>query len=182
MLRAIVVVALLLGVSACETTSAGRRGAFRFTGDGVEAAFENWKKTAAPGDREVIDSLERDETLLIHVFRGKVQLSEARGSQSGYSIGGYMRQQCLLHPASEGIATRRNWDVVLDEEQMLAADKRYNTRTTFEVLLHHEIIGHIVPRLKGVSGSGTEVEKTATRAENEYRKAVGLPPVRWVRP
>lgn len=179
MSRVIVVVALLLGASACETTSAGRKGAFRFTGDGVEAAFENWRKTAPRNDREIIDALEHDETLLIHVFRGTVQMRDARGSQSSPSVEDYMRKQCLLHPSSEGIAAQRNWDVILDADQMVAADKRYRTTTTFEILLHHEIIGHIAPRLRGVTGPAEEVEKIAVRAENEYRKAVGLPPVKW---
>lgn len=179
MLRAIVVVALLLGVSACETTSAGRRGAFRFTGDGVEAAFENWRKTAAPKDRAVIDSLERDETLLIHVFRGRVRWRDARGSQSSYSSDAYMRTQCLLHPASQGVVEERDWDIILDADQMMAADKRNKTMTTFEVLLHHEIIGHIVPRFRGVTGSRKELENSAVHEENEYRKEIGLPPVKW---
>jgi hypothetical protein len=180
-IRRAVLFVLVASVCACETSRASRKGGFKFTGDGIEVAFNKWRATVPRRTRELIDAIDGDETLLIHVFRGKVQ-GDHRGAQSAYASNEYMLSQCLMHPSSEGIPNKRNWDIIIDSTQMLEADERYHTVTTFDVLLHHEVIGHIVPHLEGRTGTREELEKLANRAENEYRKTAGLPLLPWGAP
>jgi hypothetical protein len=57
------------------------------------------------------------------------------------------------------------------------AEQRYGLQSPIEALLHHEIVGHIVPVLAEpmwLKRPWLEIEAYAVARENEYRKHVGL--------
>lgn len=96
---------------ACSATTAG---AFRVTGDGLEAALESWWAKTTDESRAAIDRLRLDRSTLIHILRGKVEQLRARGAASYLATDSAAQRQCLFHPVSKGIGDYRNWDVIYD--------------------------------------------------------------------
>jgi hypothetical protein len=62
---------LILGCTSSHKT-------FSFGAPGLEHGFRQWKDTVHPNDREIIDQLERDESLVIHIINGQVTAQRSR--------------------------------------------------------------------------------------------------------
>ena len=181
-------IALLAAIicTACGTCGgcATPASSFYFTGEGLEEGAQSWRRQAPPATRATIDTLVVDRTVLIHFVRGNLSGEWARGAMSVPASHKRARQHCIFHPLSRGIMPERNWDVVYDQKQAEAEARRLGVVNPIEALLHHEVMGHILPilqdpdlleRIEADLKLKLANELSAVRVENEYRKYVGLP-------
>jgi hypothetical protein len=175
---ALVFLALSGMCQACSTPHSG----FRFTGDGTEAVFQNWRKQASPQTREAIDALNTDDKVLIHIIRGKIEGEVSRGTSAQLAADPISKRACLMHPAPNGIKPHADWDIIWDEELQKRMEKKLKLQSPIEALLQHEILGHVIPAINDplkARKRTNENEDYAIQRENEYRQHVGLPLVPW---
>jgi ATP adenylyltransferase/5',5'''-P-1,P-4-tetraphosphate phosphorylase II len=79
-----------------------------------------------------------------------------------------------MHPMLYGIHPDRNFDVIFDEEVAKQSSPQPNT---VDVVLDHEIIGHIVQVLDDPTWkkrSEEDIERYSRERENEYRQHNGM--------
>ena len=183
--RRIALLAAIIG-TACGTCGgcATPASSFYFTDEGLAEGARSWRRQAPPATQATIDTLVVDGTVLIHFVRGNLTGQPSRGSLSLPASSLRAKVYCLLHPAVKGIKPERNWDVVYDPKMAEAEAQRLGVVNPLEALLHHEVIGHILPVLQDpglVKRIGEslrlrdENERSAVQRENEYRRHVGLP-------
>ena len=173
---------LALLVQACATESAS--GVW-VSGRFLQQELGRWEQKLPPEKREAVRRLRTDSTALVHVREGEVTGRAHRGSAS--RVGSASDLECSTHPPSEGIDPNRNWDIIYDRAQQKRMEQRTNLPSPVESLLHHELLGHVVPALahpemieiqrRGDERAKNELENHAIAEENEYRKLVRLPPV-----
>ena len=173
---------VMLGL-ACVTDGAS---GFWISGKRLQGAVDNWERLSPPATRETIRKLKRDRTSLVHIKEGKIDNPDSRGAASTVAMGDPIELGCDTHPDSSNIDGRRNWDVIYDRRLQEAKEQELKLPSPVEALLHHEIIGHIVPALEDPKiidearkskARREQLEEEARQRENEYRSAVGLPPV-----
>ena len=171
---------------ACVTDQAS---GIRITGKRLDDGFQRWTASAPPQTREKIKQLQSNQKGLIHLREGKINDRRSRGTASKVSLLRPLSEQCPNHPPSADIDRRRNWDVIYDSELHRQREVELNFPSTLESLLHHEIMGHIVPALErpeiidlqahGDMRAKEEIEQQAIGEENTYRRAVNLPLIPW---
>ena len=171
---------------ACVTDQAS---GIRITGKRLDDGFQRWTASAPPQTRAKIKQLQSNQKGLIHLREGKIDDRRSRGTASLVSPRRPVSEQCPNHPPSEGIDRRRNWDLVYDPELHRQREVELQFPSTLEALLHHEIMGHIVPALErpeiidlqehGDMSAKQEIEQHAIEEENNYRRAVKLPLIPW---
>ena len=105
-------VVLVIVTPACGTIHAS---GLRFTGNDLADSARRWEETAPARARETIQRLKSDRTVLVHVIRGKVERGKSRGTAAYRASNPLAKQQCILHPPSDGIEPERDWDVIPDE-------------------------------------------------------------------
>lgn len=165
-----------------------REGPFDIVGDGMYDAFRRWRESLVETDRVVFEQLIRPkEPLLIHLFLATGRLPDnSRGGMSGPASSGRMKQICDAHPMIGEFAPKRNWDVAYDPERTKWFEETHRIPSPPEVVLHHEIFGHVLPGLMDLNIVFTlakderykdTYECRALCVENRYRKKVGLPEV-----
>jgi hypothetical protein len=163
--------ALLFGCTSSHKT-------FHFGAPELENGFNEWKRSVHLNDLAMIERLERDDTVIIHIINGQVSAQRTRGALSQHHRGDVAQRQCPLHPASSTVAVDSNWDVIYDHRAAAQIDREAGYHTPFSVILHHEVLGHIVPMLSMPSWAKEPrdvVETYAVQKENEYRQRLGLP-------
>lgn len=168
--------------SACATDTAT---GIWITGNDAQAGFDRWEATAPPETREMIQRLKKDRTLVIHIREGVVRGKSRGASSSAGSPAAHKRNGCFNHPPSDELDPRRNWDLVYDKKQQAQLEKESKLLSPTHVLLHHEIMGHILPALndptlidaqdQGDEKVKIQIENRATEKENDYRKLLNLP-------
>lgn len=165
----------------CATPAAS---SFRFTGEGLEEGVRSWRKQAPPATRATIDTIVLDRTVLIHFVRGNLAGQPSRGAIAVLAADDVAKRQCLWHPVVAGIKPDRNWDLIYDPKRAEEETKRLGFVNPIEALLHHEVMGHILPilrdpdlleRIRRDLRLKLENERSAVQQENEYRRHVGLP-------
>lgn len=177
---------VLLGMAGGTCGGCASTGAygFRVTGNGLqEEGLKSWEEKSPPEVREKIHALAEDQTSLFHFIRASLAGLPTRGTASTHASSSLAKRLCPLHPPSKGIRPERNWDVIYDQKVQEAEEKRLRLPSPLDALVHHEVMGHIVPymadpgRFDGSQGdeSSQENEREAIQQENEYRRHVGLP-------
>ena len=171
---------------ASTRTKGGPRtiGSFHIAGEGMYEGFQRWLATVTSDDRAAIDELIGRKELLIHVFLAVGRLPQAsRGGMSGFASGEEMTGLCDFHPIVGEFSTERNWDVIYDPELTKKFEEDHGIPTPPEVILQHEIFGHVLPVLRnpGLLDALRDDEqlkdaneREAFDIENRYRKRLGL--------
>lgn len=160
-------------------------GSFHIIGDGMYEAFKNWRESLREKDRDVLEKFLWQKDLLIHVFRATGRLSplESRGGASAPASSKRIKKVCDFHPIYGDVPWKLSWDVAYDPELTKWFEEKYGIPTPPEVVLHHEIFGHVIPCLRDPKlirevemNSGLEMEDEcgALPVENQYRKQIGL--------
>ena len=167
----------------CATT---QLTSIRPTGEVLEAGAQSWRNKARPEDQVVIDDLAGRKDLMFHIIMGSLAGEAARGSASSPAASDFAKRFCLLHPKIAGIRPERDWDIIYDPKQSAEFAKTTGIPNPVEVLLHHEVFGHILPVLRDPNLLKTipkderlreENERAAVEEENRYRRHLGLPEV-----
>jgi len=144
---------------------------FSFGSPDLEAAFYRLKETAPPKGREAIERLEEDDTVIIHLVKGRVSQFESRGAETAFAFSKDAKPACMMrHPWSIGIPWNRNFDIIYDEE---LAEQAWEFPNPVEAQLYHELIGHVARILDDPSSTRDpkcETEPYAIDRENEYRQ------------
>jgi len=103
------------------------------------------------------------------------------------------KRVCLVHLKDPGIPWKRVWHVAYDPERTQEFEDKYGIPTPVEVILHHEILGHVLfwlthpelleEYLKAGRALDDPTEPGALAKENQYRKRNGHPvvPEEWFR-
>lgn len=151
---------------------------------GLEEGARKWRDQAPPTTRVTIDALVVDRTVLVHFIRADLTGRASRGTIALLAADDRAKAYCSWHPVVEGIKPERDWDVIYDQKQAEREAKRLGLPHPLEALLHHEVMGHVLPvlrdptllrRIKRDLRLKRENERYAIQQENEYRKHVGLP-------
>ena len=159
-------------------------GSIRTTGDGMAEAVRRWRDQATPEERAVIDELMARKDLQIHVVLVVGRLSKAsRGGESMLASNSESGRLCIWHPKAQGVPPGRDWEVFYDPERAKEYEEKYGIPTPVEVVLQHEIFGHIVLLLKKpqplqegkIDKKFLDTsERQALDVENRYRQRFGL--------
>lgn len=148
---------------------------FYFASPDLEAGYQQGKARAPPKHREALERLEQDDTVVVHVIKGHVDPGESRGGQTNFASSKEAKRHCIMHPMFNGIPPDRNFDVIFDEEVAKQSSPQPNT---VDVVLDHEIVGHIVQVLDDPTWrerSKEKAESDSRERENEYRQHNGMP-------
>lgn len=163
-------------------------GPFVIAGNGMHDSFKRWWDSLVGADRVVFDQLMKPkDPLLIHVFLATGRLgSDSRGGMSGTASSDRMKRVCDIHPMIDEFEPKRNWDVAYDPERTKWFEEAHGIPSPPEVVLHHEIFGHVLPRLGDLNivfmlvpdaRYKDTVECRALYVENRYREQMRLPEI-----
>jgi hypothetical protein len=165
-----------------------REGPFDIVGDGMYDAFKRWRDSLVDADRVVFEQLMRSkEPLLIHVFLATGRLGDdSRGGASAPASDKEMKRICDIHPMIGNFAPKRNGDIACDPERTKWFEETHGIPSPPEVVLHHEIFGHVLPRMGDpnivfmLTSDARHKDTPECRAlcvENRYRRQLRLPEV-----
>ena len=165
-----------------------REGHFVIAGDGMHDSFNRWWDSLGDSDRAVFDQLMHlKEPLLIHTFLATGRLPRiSRGGASAPASAEDMKMICDFHPVIGELSPKRNWDVAYDPDRTKAFEETHGIASPPEVVLHHEIFGHLIPGLNDLNivfmivpdaRYKDDGECKALWVENRYRSQMGLPEV-----
>lgn len=149
---------------------------------GLEKGFQDMYQNLSPEDRAVLDDeIMKRKDVLIHIIRGNLFTWESRGGSSTPHSGAEKDGRCSRsqHPDVKGVPKRRDWDLVYDEQRAEEESKESGILNPIDVVLYHEIFGHIVPILRNPKilddtrknkKRYDEFEDEARAIENRYRQ------------
>ena len=180
----VLAIVAVLACGTCGGCATAQSGSIWPTGQELEDGAKRWRKTARPEDQAVIDELIASHDLTIHLIVGNLAGFDTRGGASSLASDDFWNKTCFLHPKRDGVPPGRDWHVIYDPVARKEAEKRFGIAHPVEVILHHEIFGHILPalrdprlieRVRNNPRLKKENERDAVEEENRYRRYLGLP-------